>query len=332
MYCSNCGFPMPGDSLFCESCGSAVEIESTPEVIQEPVKRMTTAERINTLKESVMTNMLPPDDFQYDPDSGLYYISTNAPNPETGVFGRWITWFYPDTGEFKQVFLPDPSEPDSSRRTRRRAVKRDVKTGAGKNKIPPYMFLLPAAGLVTGVLIAFIRFGDFNTGGGFWIIPSGNTGGQTQGDVLIPGSNSTPTPGGTSNPDGTTLPDEADDIPGITTPDTQAPDTQAPDTSSSGGIVSLSIPDGRYELISGGFSIGSDAQILNIVTVKEGAIRLFQEYFGPERVVGRRIELDGDRFTVGSKEYEIIKESDTVLTIREIGLESINWVTLEKVG
>jgi len=59
---------------------------------------------------------------------------------------------------------------------------------------------------------------------------------------------------------------------------------------------------------------------------------LFQEYFGPERVTGRRIELDGDRFMVGSKEYEIIKESDTVFTIREIGLESIHWATLEKTG
>ena len=79
MFCTSCGASLQEGSKFCTSCGNAVATQ---------------------LK-------LPPDGFLHDPKSGLYYITTRAPNPETGANGQWVTWYYPETKQFKQVFTAD---------------------------------------------------------------------------------------------------------------------------------------------------------------------------------------------------------------------------------
>ena len=47
-----------------------------------------------------------PEGFILDPGSGLYFISTPGNDPATGASGQWVTWYYPDTGEYLQQFYP----------------------------------------------------------------------------------------------------------------------------------------------------------------------------------------------------------------------------------
>jgi len=154
MYCENCGNFMPEDSRFCESCGSAVSQQT------------------------------PPEGFTYDQNSGLYYIYTDASNPETGETGSWTTWFYPQTGEYKQVFTPDPVQP---------AVTKSIKpkTPKAKVKLSPLNFIIPVAGLIIGVLIALIvHYGDL--GGKGQRSPDNNGSLSNQGNT--PAAAGTPTP------------------------------------------------------------------------------------------------------------------------------------------
>ena len=47
-----------------------------------------------------------PEGFALDAGSGLYYKMTLG-NDNAGRPGKWVTWFYPDTGKYVQDFTPD---------------------------------------------------------------------------------------------------------------------------------------------------------------------------------------------------------------------------------
>ncbi|MCL2602905.1 MAG: hypothetical protein FWD90_00330 [Defluviitaleaceae bacterium] len=47
-----------------------------------------------------------PEGFFLDPNSGQYYKAMPGKNPATGEQGIWYTWFYPQTGEYRQQFHP----------------------------------------------------------------------------------------------------------------------------------------------------------------------------------------------------------------------------------
>jgi len=117
---------------------------SIPEPVNEPV----------SVPVSVTNTQMPPEGFEYDPNSGLYFILTKTPNPETGDHGQWLTWFYPKTGEFKQDFMPDPIQPPVVRKPVKKPVKKSIN---------PLMVMIPVIGLLTGVLIALIQHGVFNS-------------------------------------------------------------------------------------------------------------------------------------------------------------------------
>ena len=51
-----------------------------------------------------------PDGFTYDSNSGLYYNEITGDDPKTGSTIKVVTWFYPDTGKFKQVVTPAVEE------------------------------------------------------------------------------------------------------------------------------------------------------------------------------------------------------------------------------
>jgi len=146
MFCETCGTPMPEDSRFCESCGSAVEAELQPEVA--PIPEASSAPEqapIPVVSQQISyTQPGPPEGFTYDQGSGLYYLNTAAPNPETGETGSWVTWYYPQTGEYKQVFAPDPIQPAGTAQIKPKA----------KVKLSPLNFIIPLAALLLGVLIA----------------------------------------------------------------------------------------------------------------------------------------------------------------------------------
>lgn len=48
-----------------------------------------------------------PDGFILDQGSGLYYKVMHKKDPATGESGQWYTWFYPESGEFRQQFHAD---------------------------------------------------------------------------------------------------------------------------------------------------------------------------------------------------------------------------------
>ena len=115
MFCASCGTALQEGSKFCTSCGNAVNNKSPTEtaIIDNATNPETPPTAIHTPPPTQAMNKtptqlkLPPDGFIHDPKSGLYYITTRAPNPETGVNGQWVTWFYPETKQFKQVFTAD---------------------------------------------------------------------------------------------------------------------------------------------------------------------------------------------------------------------------------
>lgn len=42
-----------------------------------------------------------PDGFLLDPQSGLYYLMTQNPTPQSGTPEAWITWYDPETGRYR---------------------------------------------------------------------------------------------------------------------------------------------------------------------------------------------------------------------------------------
>ena len=156
MFCSSCGTPIPEDSRFCEVCGSLVETDPMPVVTHTSVYEAVLEPVTEPVPEpaSVVKTQMPPEGFEYDPNSGLYYIITKTPNPETGDHGQWVTWFYPETGEFKQDFTPDPIQPPGVRKPAEKPAKKGIN---------PLMVMIPVIGLLAGVLIALIQHGVFNS-------------------------------------------------------------------------------------------------------------------------------------------------------------------------
>jgi hypothetical protein len=51
-------------------------------------------------------NYSPPEGFEFDPSSGLYYNSTMGSDPETGKAVQWVTWFNASSGEYTQNSYP----------------------------------------------------------------------------------------------------------------------------------------------------------------------------------------------------------------------------------
>ncbi len=95
--------------------------------------------------------------FTLDPSSGLYYTATPGTDPATGAAGHWYTWFYPETGEFKQAFSPDPAAAAQPKQTK---VFGGVSKPGGKG-IMLLLILLPVIGLLGGGVFAFIQAGGF---------------------------------------------------------------------------------------------------------------------------------------------------------------------------
>jgi len=108
MFCTSCGASLQEGSKFCTSCGNAVNYKSQTETTNiGNATNPETPPTARTMTQAPTQLKLPPDGFLHDPKSGLYYITTRAPNPETGANGQWVTWYYPETKQFKQVFTAD---------------------------------------------------------------------------------------------------------------------------------------------------------------------------------------------------------------------------------
>jgi len=180
MYCPFCGINIDDNSRFCEHCGNVVEVAFkaaaaaqpvyepviVPVVIPEPVYEPEPEPEPVVIHEPIIihepviiyepepepvpiqSTQAPPEGFTYDPNSGLYYILTYAPNPETGESGQWVTWFYPHNGEFKQVFTPDQITQQTPQL---------IYAEQPKKKISLFSIIVPSAGLLAGVLIAVVR-------------------------------------------------------------------------------------------------------------------------------------------------------------------------------
>ena len=58
-----------------------------------------------------MSTYTPPEGFILDPNSELYYMRTQGVDPQTGAHGEYITWFYPDSGQYQQQFYPSAPTP-----------------------------------------------------------------------------------------------------------------------------------------------------------------------------------------------------------------------------
>ena len=107
-----------------------------------------------------------PDGFMYDVNSRLYYLVTQG-NDDTGQPGKWVTWFYPETGKYVQQFTPDAPTVAMSTHTPRHAVAMTAHTLlpnpqiTGKKKLSPAFIIIPVAVLVLAVAAAFIFLGDF---------------------------------------------------------------------------------------------------------------------------------------------------------------------------
>ena len=159
MICPNCSNSIPDDSSFCVNCGSAV------------------------------TAYPPPEGFSLDQNSGLYYNSVEGNDLTTGKNGRWVTWFCPNTGEYKQNFVPDaiqnapvqnvgthnatPQTPaayanNAPQSPQMSAAYANLTANAAwaghsftaKKKLSPLAFIIPAAALVlAGAVFALIYFG-----------------------------------------------------------------------------------------------------------------------------------------------------------------------------
>jgi len=178
---------MSENAQFCRGCGAKVneEQDSPQEVAPEPepvpaphppVPRPIPAPPQISSNEK----QTPPEGFELDPGSGLYYIVTYAPHPETGELGRWTTWFNSEVGEYQQTFTPDPPvklpEAQQNAVTAPQAQGQQRAVGEGpthsvkpakppSKKLRPLLALIPAAGLVLGALIAALQFGLLSSGG-----------------------------------------------------------------------------------------------------------------------------------------------------------------------
>jgi len=105
--CAGCGSQLKPGALFCTSCGTKTadsapapspepEPEPEPEPTPEPAPPPPSPTQVQI-----------PEGFTLDASSGLYYQQVPGADPTTGAPGRWITWFYPETGQYQQQFYPN---------------------------------------------------------------------------------------------------------------------------------------------------------------------------------------------------------------------------------
>lgn len=144
------------------------EPEPEPEPVSEPVPEPVP---VHTIVDEPAQQPEPqpqapiPEGFTYDSNSGVCYITTPGTDPATGAAGNWYTWFYPSNGEYKQVFYPAETVPQSPRKPDRRKasepVRRiSVKPGSnGKSKTRILLVLLPLFALLGGSAFAFWQAG-----------------------------------------------------------------------------------------------------------------------------------------------------------------------------
>ena len=157
MVCPSCNNNIPESSSFCTNCGRAVSIYS------------------------------PPEGYTLDINSGLYFHSVEGNDLNTGKYGKWVTWFYPNSGEYKQVFVPDsdmadpmtemhsyhdqtvaldasahgayPETSDAYASLTANAAWSEQALSA-KKSLSPLMFVIPAVALLlVGAFIALVYFG-----------------------------------------------------------------------------------------------------------------------------------------------------------------------------
>ncbi len=131
----------------------APESISVPEPTPEPIPESVPVPKSIPMQPHVN---IPPG-FVLDPSSGLYYTPTPGTDPVTGAAGTWYTWFYPDTGEYKQSFNP-AAKPVQTRST---APAGASKPGDGSKGLTLLLILLPIIGLLGGAAFAFIQAGGF---------------------------------------------------------------------------------------------------------------------------------------------------------------------------
>jgi len=91
-----------------------------------------------------MSKFPPPSDFLLDHNSGLYFKRTQGINPQTGVNGETITWFYPETGGYQEQFIPlaPPQYPEQTNNQTQQKIymSRDDPYGSkSKKKATPYV-------------------------------------------------------------------------------------------------------------------------------------------------------------------------------------------------
>ena len=127
--CPKCGVPLPDEALFCHVCNEPVSVYAPPEgfVFDAESQRFYRSEVLEDGTQWVVwfdansgeyeeftypaepapesaSQPAIPEGFTHDPNSGLYYKTVPGTDPATGAQGTWVTWFYPETGEYKQQF------------------------------------------------------------------------------------------------------------------------------------------------------------------------------------------------------------------------------------
>ncbi|MDR2599467.1 MAG: hypothetical protein LBC73_04240 [Oscillospiraceae bacterium] len=132
MICKKCSTQLLNGVLFCNICGEKQSVyNAASEQIPEQSQALYAA----------------PECFTLDPSNGLYYMTAMGSNLQTGENGQWITWFYPDSGEFTHNFHPTDSTPNI------------VKPVTKKSYALP--IVLPIVALFIGAAIAFFQMGGF---------------------------------------------------------------------------------------------------------------------------------------------------------------------------
>lgn len=147
---------------FCEYCGKRTE----GAVCGCLASGSTTVTQANTLKPPAKPVPPPPpppkrnavpNGFAHDPSSGHYYKFTPGIKSDTGQSGTFITWFYPDTGDFTQSFTPDVNATNPA--PRYMEIARNNQPSAGKKKIKPAILIaiISCVVLLIGVWIFTTR-------------------------------------------------------------------------------------------------------------------------------------------------------------------------------
>lgn len=97
-----------------------------------------------------------PEGFTFEPNNGLYFHMTTGINPETGESGQWVTWFYPQSGEYQQVFHATVQPAPVAATTQIPSSQPASFVPHKKGRFNPLMIVLPLLTLIIGLGLSFV--------------------------------------------------------------------------------------------------------------------------------------------------------------------------------